>query len=265
MRTLAIDTSSRNTTVALLDGEHLIGQLSAVDYRPTAWDERSAISRSGVSPGSFANAKPGVSALLAPLLDQLLRQHDVSPDQIELFALTVGPGLFTGLRVGVVTAKTWSLVHSIPVIGVNTLEVIAARAAMANPDYQGPIRVCINAQRQQVFCGAYQSIGPWRVRELQPNTILGHAEFLASLQPGDLVSGTGMQPMLPQLEQLISRGNEIKLANEQLRDCDAQSVGSVAANHFQAGRQDDILRLKPLYFRPSAAEEKAGTRNVMRH
>src|SRR5690242_6997614 len=82
---------------------------------------------------------------LAPAIDGALREAGREPREIGLVAVTTGPGSFTGLRVGVTTAKTLAYAVGCPVVGVNTLEAIAKRAATL----QSPVWAVIDAQRQQ--------------------------------------------------------------------------------------------------------------------
>ncbi len=73
---------------------------------------------------------------LAPSIDALLAEVGWRPAEVELIATAVGPGSFTGLRVGVTTAKMFAYAVNCPLIGVNTLEAIAARCAL-------PVRVTV--------------------------------------------------------------------------------------------------------------------------
>ena len=242
MYTLAIDTSARSTTVALLADDQLLGQLCSAEF-------------GSKSPIATPAARPGVSAMLAPMMEFILGKYSVTPTDIGLFALPLGPGAFTGLRVGVVTAKAWAFANATPVLGVNTLEVVAAKAAFAQPDHSGSIRVCVNAQRQQVFAGVFKSNGTWSVAAVSDSNVIDLEAFVDAIRAGELVSGPGIAPILPAIESRQSEDNSIALPAEEVRSCDAESVARVALQHFQAGRRDDPWTLRPLYFRPSAAEE----------
>ncbi|MCA9264481.1 MAG: tRNA (adenosine(37)-N6)-threonylcarbamoyltransferase complex dimerization subunit type 1 TsaB, partial [Planctomycetales bacterium] len=107
LKVLALETSSFHGSVALLDGQMLLASRALPD------DSRSAES-------------------LAPTIREVLTSVGVTPRAIELVAVTVGPGSFTGLRVGVTTAKTFAYAVSAAVVGVNTLEVLANQVAATN-------------------------------------------------------------------------------------------------------------------------------------
>jgi tRNA threonylcarbamoyladenosine biosynthesis protein TsaB len=208
---------------------------------------------------------PGASTLLAPMIKSVLDQTDQSMCNIDLIALSTGPGLFTGLRVGVVTAKSLAYATNAHLIGVNTLEVIAAQTAaqtVKEGDEFGSegvdegiesIRVVLNAQRQQLFCGHYQSDSKWNVCQVEPNQILDREIWLEQVSENDVVTGSGLKPIVDTVRDL---DRSVKVAPESTWNCNAGSVGKLAWRQFQSGKRDDLWKLQPFYFRPSAAEEK---------
>ena len=104
MRILALETSGTSGSVALWD--------ATSPNPPQQWD----------LPSDARSART-----LAPIVQLALNERSWKPTEIELVAVTSGPGSFTGLRVGVVMAKGFGFAVQCPVVGVNTLEVIAAR------------------------------------------------------------------------------------------------------------------------------------------
>ena len=108
MRILAMDTSGRRAAVAALEDDRVLAE---------------------------CDSPPGVrsAAALAPLIAELLKGVDWQLRRLDLIAVTQGPGSFTGLRIGVTTAKTLAYATGAAVIGVNTLEVIAAGAPARCP------------------------------------------------------------------------------------------------------------------------------------
>jgi tRNA threonylcarbamoyl adenosine modification protein YeaZ len=121
---LALDTATPATTVALCDGDRVIGSVAHVD--PLHHGE-----------------------LLAPAIQQVLADTWVAPTQLTAIAVGVGPGPFTGLRVGLVTANMLGAVLRIPVSGVCSLDVLA----LEGPD--GDIVVATDARRKEVFWARY--------------------------------------------------------------------------------------------------------------
>ena len=165
-----------------------------------------------------------------------------------MVCVAVGPGSFTGLRIGVTTAKTLAYAVGAEVIGVNSLEVIASQA----PPTDAPLWAVIDAQRQELFVAKFD-------RERKPigqPRILSQPEWLAALVPGDRVTGPGLKRMRP----LPPTG--IEVVDESQWPPLAAAVGHLGWRDYCAGRRDDLWRLVPLYYRPSAAEEKAAQRPI---
>ena len=204
---------------------------------------------------------------------------------IGLVAIAVGPGMFTGLRVGVVTAKSIAYSVGAELIGVNTLEVIAAqtidelqnrRQSSHFQEIVGPIiRPVLNAQRKQLFCGEFKpskskpsesefnssgvSQFDWKLFQSAKDQILDRDDWINSLQPNDVLTGSGLQPIL---DQIKSQHPDVVIAPESVWESSATSVGKLAWSQYQSGKRDDLWKLEPVYFRPSAAEEVRNAKNV---
>jgi len=220
MRTLAIETSQKTGTLALFENERLLNEIELAAGQRTA-------------------------ASLAVGLRKLLIQNTLQAGDLDLVAVASGPGSFTGLRVGVTAAKTLAYAAGAEVIGVNTLEVIAA----ALPDEGVPAWAVVNAQRQQVFAARFVRRGA-ELETLVATHIADVDQWLGQLAAGDLVTG----PMLAQLADRLPEG--VRPVAVEFWPPRAASVGRLAVAQFAAGRRDDIWRLVPQYFRMSAAEEK---------
>jgi tRNA threonylcarbamoyl adenosine modification protein YeaZ len=93
--------------------------------------------------------------LLAPGIQRVLEAAGATPRDLTRIAVGVGPGPFTGLRVGIVTARTMAAVLEIPVVGVCTLDVVAA----AVTDQPGGFRVATDARRKEVYWATYDGRG----------------------------------------------------------------------------------------------------------
>lgn len=250
MNILAIDFSSKLASVAVFSDGKPVATLTS---------DKPGLGGSGAKDSRGSQGKQtkpvGASALLTPLVHATIEQSGLEMSDFGLVALPVGPGLFTGLRVAVVTAKTFAYATGADVIGVNTLEVLAAKAAASESRHDGPIQVAVNAQRQQLFTGQYRATGDWQVQQICDNQLVDQPAWVESWAAGDLVSGSGLKLVnaIMDSDETATRG--IKIADQAVWDCDADSVAEVALRHYENGRRDDQWTLKPLYFRPSAAEE----------
>ena len=183
---------------------------------------------------------------LAPGLKTLLEEIRWAATDIDLVAVSVGPGSFTGLRIGVTTAKTLAYCAKADILGVDTLEVVANAA----PDGVDIVSVAVDAQRGQVVAGLFRRGADGWFEPVAPARLVKIADWLDTIPPGVAVSG-------PILRKLAGRlpGHVATLPPECWSPTAAQ-VGRLAARHHAAGRRDDVWTLVPRYSRPSAAEEK---------
>jgi len=123
---LAFDTATPAVTVALVDDDRLVGSLTHVD--PLRHGE-----------------------LLGPTIEQVLARAWIRPADLDRIAVGVGPGPFTGLRVGLVTAQVMAATLAIPTTGVCSLDIIAA-----NGPPTGDFVVATDARRKEVFWARYR-------------------------------------------------------------------------------------------------------------
>ncbi len=225
MRIIAIETSGRSGSVAALHGE--AGDVSRVDEIVLPTSERTA-------------------RLLAPALRDLLNKVGWHAQSIELVAVTSGPGSFTGLRIGVTTAKTLAYAVGAEIIGVDTLDVLAAQAASATSRLW-PI---IDAQRQELFTAEFEVSQDGVPRRVGDTLVMKQEQWLVELRAGDRVTGPALRLLTASLPA------DVIVAPEELWQPTAAAVGQVAWRAYQAGQRDDVWKLLPNYHRLSAAEEK---------
>jgi len=128
---LAFDTATPLVTVALHDGEDVVTELVA--DRPMKHAEQ-----------------------LAPLIDRAMTEAGIVRQDLTAIAAGVGPGPFTGLRVGLVTARTLGFVLDIPVYGVCSLDVLAVEAADTGA-VDGDFVVATDARRKEVYLARYDA------------------------------------------------------------------------------------------------------------
>jgi tRNA threonylcarbamoyladenosine biosynthesis protein TsaB len=221
MRILALETTERIGSVAAADGDNLLAELN---LEPT---QRSAQS-------------------LAPTMLALLKQAGWQPGDVQLVAVCVGPGSFTGLRVGVTTAKVFAYAVGAEVLGVDTLETIAA----ASPDDVAQVSAVIDAQRGQLVERRFARRAHRRLKPIGSQRLVDIEAWLTELPPGIAVTGPVLVKLVDQLPP------HVQTLDSSCWSPRASLVARLAARDHSLGRRDDLWQLVPQYCRPSAAEEK---------
>ena len=176
----------------------------------------------------------------------LLRDTQIAANEIDVVAISQGPGSFTGLRVGAVFAKTFCYATQAKLVAVDTLQCIAERV----PFDIACVHVIEDAQRGDVFANAYHcgAEKPIRVTE-QPTRIVAIEEFVSTLSDDATVSGPAVKKFSAELQT-------ITVTEEELRTPRAETVAIIG--HRLAILEDftDPWDFEPFYLRKSAAEEK---------
>lgn len=225
MRILAIETVGlRGSVAALNDDEVLLER--ALDSR-----QRSAQS-------------------LAPGVRDLLAEVGWRPAEIELVAVAEGPGSFTGLRVGITTAKVFAWAANCPAIGVNTLEAIA----LQTPVRAGRLSVVLDAQRGELFAADFRRDPAGELSGVHTTRVEPRDTWLASLSPGDRVSGPGLEQVLEDLPA------GIEVLSRDAWQPRAGTVGQLGFARREKATSASAFELVPRYYRATAAEEKFASR-----
>lgn len=183
-----------------------------------------------------------------PTAKALCEAHDVDPTQIARVYVSVGPGSFTGLRIGVTAARMMALGVGARIVAVPTLEVIAQNALDADPT-PSHVAVVLDAKRNRVYTATFVRQGSAYVAtseaiEADP------LEFL-SPQPDDCaVLGEGVLYHRPVIEKSNRR-----ILPESLYRPRAETVYRLGFERAERGEYSDPRTLVPTYIRPPEAEE----------
>jgi len=199
--------------------------------------------------GEIAVAGRSHEVALAASLRQLLSWTGVELRRVGGIAIGVGPGLFTGLRVGVQTGKTLAQVLSVGVVGVSSLDALAYTVRAT----QRLIAAVIDARRGEVFFAVYRPVPGGVVRETEPSVgppdhLVGELEALG----GDvLAAGNGAILYRRELEEL---GGKVELAAPAHAHPRASAMVELALPRFLREEHDRLFDVMPIYLRKSDAE-----------
>ena len=225
----AIEVSTRISSVALLD--IITGEELAEIALPNDWES---------------------SVTLIPALETLLKQKDMTPEDLSAVAVSTGPGSFTGIRVGIATAEGLCMPSNLLAFGISTLEGLAEN--LRNAEMLGEALCLVDAQRGECFVGHYQINGE-SILELAPAQILAVGQ-LASIVKGKVwIVGPGALKYEKEIRENL--GAMGMFAFNSLHQPSAMSVARVAYREWKAGLRPTLQDLKPLYLRvPSVDENK---------
>jgi tRNA threonylcarbamoyladenosine biosynthesis protein TsaB len=186
---------------------------------------------------------------VTPALEQLLAWTGVSLDRVGGFAVGVGPGLFTGLRVGVETAKTLAQVTKAPLIAISSIDALA----YAVRHTERSIVAAIDARRKEVFSASYTQVPGGVVRRTEP-TVQRPEALAAELEaiPGEvLLVGDGA---ILYRDVLQAVGARVTFASPAVAHPDAASLVELAVPRFLREEHDQLFDVVPMYLRRSDAE-----------
>jgi tRNA threonylcarbamoyladenosine biosynthesis protein TsaB len=225
--TAAIETATRRGSLALLCGEKVLFSLS---FTP----------------------RGGHSAHLMPAVEELSTMTGIPPSAWSALVVSSGPGSFTGLRIGLATAKAITLGLRIPLYGVPTLDALALRASSLGSEYIGTL---LDARKGQLFAALYRNRNG-SLEKLEGSLSL-FPEEVPSLIPGEaLFTGDGLDVYGSELQKLY--GRMPAAAPPDLRYPDAVSVARMGLAKVSAGAPSELGSLVPEYVRASDAEIKYG-------
>jgi tRNA threonylcarbamoyladenosine biosynthesis protein TsaB len=186
---------------------------------------------------------------VTPALERLLDWTGTEMDQVGGVAVGIGPGLFTGLRVGVETAKTLAQVAKAPIVGIASLDVLAYAVRFTHR----MIAAVIDGRRGEVFSALYRTVPGGVVRETEyavhtPEHLA--AELLA--RKGDVLAvGDGAILYRDVLGQV---GSRVEFASSAVAQPDAAALVELAVPRFLREEHDRLFDVVPMYLRKSDAE-----------
>ncbi|ABR47029.1 peptidase M22, glycoprotease [Alkaliphilus metalliredigens QYMF] len=227
MKILALDTSSIVGTVALLDGEKLAGEI-IVNYKRTH------------------------SQQLMPMIQDLLESCALKPKDIDVFAVSLGPGSFTGLRIGVSTMKAMAQALDKPIVGISTLDGLAFNLLYS----QGIICPIIDAQRDMVYTASYR----WSGEDFQQvkDYEMIHIDEMIQRFDGETESIIFVGDAVEKLKERIQHSLKKRAVFPpgMVAMARASAIGELARRAVIEGRVQKPEDVMPIYMRKSEAEKQ---------
>jgi len=215
---LAIDTATQMMSIALHDGRNLLAEKT--------W-----------------HTANNHTIELAPAINRLLEQSDVGIARLTALAVSIGPGSYSGLRVGVSLMKGLASARKLPLVGVSSLDTIAA----AQPHYQGGLIAVVQAGRGRVTVGRYQwRKGRWSQRG-EPQ-LMNWETLIASIDGAAHIAGEVDEQGHLTLGEAVENGLPVTLAPAAFRLRRAGFLAEEAWERLKSGKEEfDAVHVAPIY------------------
>lgn len=224
MRILGIDTSTMAASVAVIEDNQLVCEYTI-------------------------NTKKTHSQKLMSMIENMLKESDLNINDIDLIGICVGPGSFTGLRIGMATAKAIAHVNNIPIVGVTSLEMLADNMNLCDK------KICsiLDAQRNQVYTAKFEYIGN-RLVQINDTDILEIDKLINEISSSEddyILIGEAVYKYEEKLKDI----ENISIPSPSHNVTKASSLCSIALEKYNQGENiESCYTINPMYIRKSQAE-----------
>jgi tRNA threonylcarbamoyladenosine biosynthesis protein TsaB len=225
LRILAVDTSTSTGGVAILEDDRIVAE----------W---------------ILSSKETHNRRLLGTLDCVLSKVGCSINDVDCFAVTVGPGSFTGLRIGLSTVKALAWVLDKAYVGIPSLDALAAPLGFAAL----PVCALIDARKNEVYCGRYRSDGAGSLQLVGSYLAVSPHEAIDGIAEPTLFCGDGWLLYRDVIQDKLA--TMAVAAPGVFNTIRAAHVGELAFQKILSGNTHDPVTSTPLYIRPSEAEIK---------
>ena len=232
MRILAVDTATKSCSVAVIDGQTLLAEAIVITGETH-------------------------SKHLMNLIHQVLQISHVSLKDIDGFAVTRGPGSFTGLRIGISTVKGLAASSGKPVVGVSTLD------ALANQADATPCLICtvIDARKEEVYFGRYRRIDGVLIKDTAEQ-VLPIVNAIEGIRESSYFIGDGSLTYKPAILETIGE-DRAAFAPRYHHTIRGATVANLGLERFKRNDVDDVSTFSPRYIRKSDAELNLAKRHLL--
>jgi len=222
MLVLGIDTSTLAGSVALVEDDELRSEL-------------------------VFNLRRKHTERLLPSLDWMFSELGIEPSQLDAIGVGIGPGSFTGLRIGLATAKGLALSLNLPLVGISSLRALAWQVKF----YKGNILTLLDARKGQVFAQLFCSEN--ELKEQSEPLAIEPEKLLTKITQPCLAVGEGYKVY----QEVFSRTKQLFYAGREFDYPRASIIAFLALKELEKGGAFEPDELVPIYIRPSDAELKA--------
>ena len=235
MKVLAIDTSSKKCSVCILEDNNVLIDLYNDDEKTH-------------------------SVKLMPMIDKALKTTKLSLDNINLLSCSVGPGSFTGVRIGIATVKAFADVKNIPVVGISSLEILAYNVKSLALSSSTLICSIIDAKHDNVYCGLYNfqdnkcNLVSKLAEDINTTISKIHKEIANNKFTNIIFVGDASKIYFDQLSSSFSTFCDIQFASEKQNCQNGFSLAIAGLEKYNEDKYGDSSSISPIYLKKSQAE-----------
>ncbi len=223
---LSVDSSSSTATCALVKEDKILGEINL-------------------------NDKKEHSVILMDLIDSLLSRCNLTLDDVDGFAISEGPGSFTGLRIGMATIKGLAFGSNKPCLAISTLDTLAYNVI----NFNGIICPIMDALRGNVYTNLYKN-NNGKLEAISEANCLSIEELVSILKEKNepiIFLGDGL---VKHKDYLLENLNNLSFAPLNSNYPKASSLGELALQLFNSGETQELNKIAPVYLRKSQAERE---------
>lgn len=222
LKILAIDTATDTGSIAITDGENILAE-------------------------SILNVGRTHSETLIPTFQEMLEKTKLDIKDLDLLSLTLGPGSFTGVRIGASTIKGFALALKKPVAGVSTLEALASNFPFSSL----PIMPLFDARRGEIYTAMFKWEGD-KIKRLSEDRAASLEDAIRGITTKTIFVGDGLVKYGQMIKDTL--GDKAVFAPKSAWYIRASNVAALGMKSYEAGGGLDIATFTPSYRRKSEAE-----------
>ncbi len=223
MKILAVDTSTTCCSVSITNKEKIVAEISLVSGKTH-------------------------SRHLMDIIEKILQQSDLEIEEIDGFAVSIGPGSFTGLRIGSSAVKGLAFAHGKPVVCISSLEALATQIFFFNEKLICPM---IDARKNEIYSSFFKYNKNQLLRE-SDETVLPLDIVLKKINEPCFFTGSGAT--LYKNEIIDLKGSDAHFLPDSYNSVNASVIATLAYKKILANQSGDLKSFKPVYIRKSDAE-----------
>jgi len=187
-----------------------------------------------------------LSALLAQTIKRVLDALGWQTSDIDYFACGLGPGSFTGIRVGLATIKGLSWVTNKPIIGISTLDILARNAT----DTDKQIIPIIDAKRNSIYCAVYKNKNG-RLNRIKSYMLLSEKEFLKCAEPNSVILGDAVSLYK---DSILGNIREVTILDKDYWYPKARNIIGLSLERIRDKKFARPFDIKPIYLYPKECQ-----------